>query len=656
MRVRILRLGIFKIAGKDIFMRCKAFALGLLTAMNVFAGQDTTRNRQVRDTVYDLDKIIISAARRETRLKNTPGMSYVVDRGDLDVVHAHRASDAMGYVPGLDLEGGTGVGLPFKQNVSINGLPSFHNIVLVDGRRLLSSHFHTGTNIDMIPAENIERIEIIKDAASALYGSDALGGVINIITKKGTASPVTEVFGGGASRSTIRGGLSFRGKTNDILLHSTHATWEQSQGLPITEGMRKDDLDFKQLTLMERVDILAGSNARIGLSIDFAQHLDLPWRGNNYDSWLFTPGIDLSLDVNKNLHLSVFGYYSQWNADLAEEKNEIASPQIWLTYKGIPLNVITAGVEYAWRNFARTGVKEQDQHFAAAFVQDELSLFDEKVKLLGALRVDYVENTVSVAKDIGPRLSPRISALVRPVEALSIRAGAGMGFRAPFIQDLYESRFHPGGGGIWRYGNDSLVSEQATNFNAGVTVEPVGGLQFNINGYYNRLKDMIAVVNTGRDTVYGERSVQVMQRRNIHDFTIGGIDAFASYQGEYLGVEAGGNAVVQQSDDDEAKEALLYPGQKIYTRINGRYSFVNEVSLKGFAGVKHIMNRKAPEDIELDDYTDLEMGISIGYVSKYELFFKAKNLLAQQRQIYEDALWTVEGQPFFEGGIKVKAF
>jgi len=625
------------------------------------------------DSTYTLEKMVISATRRETRLKYAPAIAFVIDKNEMKKSMASRPSDALEYVPGLDIECGTGVGVPSKKNIAINGLPSFHNIVLVDGKRMLSSHFHTGANIDMVPAANIERIEIIKDASSSMYGSDALGGVINIITRKGTQEPRLEYEVSGGSRSTARTGVSLTGRTTDNILHSAFAGWEQSDGLPLVEGKRKEQLEFKQLTIMDKIDFLAGENGRIGTSIHYSRLFDMPISNTPFDAWLFTPGIDYDFAIGKHLTITGQNYYTQWYAEQptgqSPEKNELASPSLWVTYSRIPSNLITIGGEYVWRNFMRQGVLEHDQHFGGVFAQDEVTLLN-RLTILGAIRADYVKNTAPGADDNGPCVSPKLSLLYRPVDFLAVRAGAGAGFRAPYIQDLYESRYHPSGGGIWRYGNLDLKSETSRSANAGLDWDILSGLNLKINGYYNRLENMIALSRGTKDSsgvkVYRDtavmvnsalKKVPVWERVNINSYRIGGFEGTIAYAVKYATLEIGGCATWHSSNDEKAADALQYPGQKAFGKLSGTAPIGQSFVCNGFIGVQRVFNRHASTGGgELDDYTNLEAGLGATFKGKVELYVKGKNLLGQKMEMYEDALWTIEGVPLFESGLRLKAF
>lgn len=616
--------------------------------------------------VAELDPMLVSATRSEIGRRDAPVIAYVVDSAAMSAVRAAHVSEALAYVPGIDIGGGTGVGLPSKRSITVNGLPSFHSIVLVDGHRLLSSHFHTGANIDIVPPSAIERIEIVKDASSALYGSDALGGVVNIITKRGTTTPALDLSFAGGGQQTLRGSLSLRGSSGPKLLHSVYAGWDQSEGLPITEGKRKDQLEFKQLSLLDRFDYLASSRVRVGGSVHYAGFMDLQSGSAFYNAWLLTPSVDFGVQATPHFTINGQAYYTRWDADLSNERNELASPELYVTYSGLPYNQLSAGGDFQWRNFARDGVLEQDQRLVGAFLQDQLTLLDNRIRVLGAVRVDYVDNTAPGSEDNGPEFSPRISAVVRPIDALSIRAGVGKGFRAPYVQDLYESRYHPSGGGIWRYGNSQLEPEHSIGTNGGIEWRLPAWLGVGVNGYYNSLTDMIALVRgtrdsagveVPRDTAYGTRRVPVWQRQNINDYRIGGFEGWLRIDTRHIGAYAGGSATWQESDDADAAEALLYPGRKVFATVSGRGSVAGSLEINGFAGVQYVFDRTAPGGVgSLSEYVNLEAGLGLVFKSRLEWFVKGSNLLGQEIDMFEDALWTAKGIPMWETGLKVKAF
>ncbi|MBQ2974822.1 MAG: TonB-dependent receptor plug domain-containing protein, partial [Phascolarctobacterium sp.] len=135
---------------------------------------------------FSLDEYVVTAARTETKLVDTPANISVVDAQTIEERHYQDVSEVLKDVPGANvLDSGVGA---FEKSIRING--DDRVLVLVDGRRVNMEMGTTSGNrasfdMNQLPDVGlIERIEVLKGAGGALYGSDAVGGVINIITKK----------------------------------------------------------------------------------------------------------------------------------------------------------------------------------------------------------------------------------------------------------------------------------------------------------------------------------------------------------------------------------------------------------------------------------------------------------------------------------------
>jgi len=148
-----------------------------------------------------LGEVVVSASGFEQELKNAPASISVVTREELETRNFRDLAEALQGVEGIDVMGGTGKtgGL----DISIRGMPSEYTLILIDGRRqnvagdVTPNGFGAALNSFMPPVSAIERIEVIRGPMSTLYGSDAMGGVINIITRK-----VAREWGGEVSVST----------------------------------------------------------------------------------------------------------------------------------------------------------------------------------------------------------------------------------------------------------------------------------------------------------------------------------------------------------------------------------------------------------------------------------------------------------------------
>lgn len=136
----------------------------------------------------EFDTIVVTAAGHEQKITDAPASISVISREELERKQYGNLAEALGDVEGVDISQGTGKtgGL----NISIRGMPSAYTLVLIDGRRqnnggdITPNGFGETSNSFMPPLSAIERIEVIRGPMSTLYGSDAVGGVVNIITRR----------------------------------------------------------------------------------------------------------------------------------------------------------------------------------------------------------------------------------------------------------------------------------------------------------------------------------------------------------------------------------------------------------------------------------------------------------------------------------------
>jgi outer membrane receptor for ferrienterochelin and colicins len=135
----------------------------------------------LENDVFNLDQVVVTATRSEKALKDAPVITQVITANNISNRGITNVQDVLAQdIPGLEFQRGG-----FGSDIKMQGLEAKNILILIDGERMAGE---SGGNIDYsrLNTDNVERIEIVKGAASALYGSQAMGGVINIITKKST--------------------------------------------------------------------------------------------------------------------------------------------------------------------------------------------------------------------------------------------------------------------------------------------------------------------------------------------------------------------------------------------------------------------------------------------------------------------------------------
>ena len=159
-------------------------ALLAVTSTSVIAN---TTESEVKNA-QQLSTIVVSAAGYEQKIKDAPASITVITAEDFKNKRINSIADALVDVEGVDIS--PSAGKTGGLNIRIRGMDSEYTLVLVDGRRQNSTGdispngFGESNNSFIPPISAIERIEVIRGPASTLYGSDAMGGVVNIITKK----------------------------------------------------------------------------------------------------------------------------------------------------------------------------------------------------------------------------------------------------------------------------------------------------------------------------------------------------------------------------------------------------------------------------------------------------------------------------------------
>ena len=149
-------------------------ALSSLNFISVAAEEDPT---------FDLDQVVVTATRTEKKVRDVPAAVEVITREEMDKQNIKRVSDALSTVSGVYVRATKGI-MGSTDSITMRGFGSQKQIlVLMDGQPI-NDGYSGGVNLSNIPTENIDRIEVIKGPGSALYGSNAMGGVINIITKE----------------------------------------------------------------------------------------------------------------------------------------------------------------------------------------------------------------------------------------------------------------------------------------------------------------------------------------------------------------------------------------------------------------------------------------------------------------------------------------
>ncbi len=465
--------------------------LFIFLAFNVLA-QESIDSLQRQ---YDLDEVVITGTRTPKFLKDVPIQTRVISTKDLMRADATNVQDLLQQeLPGVEFSYAKNQ----KTHLNFSGFGGQGILFLVDGERLAGE---TMDDVDFsrLIMDNVERIEIIKGASSALYGSNATGGVINIITKKAQLPWTLNLNGRYSKHNEQRYGISFglnRKKWNNMLSVNYNGIDNynvKNAPNPVTQVIStvfgNKTVNAKEQLVWSPLSNLSFTG-RIGYFFkQIVRTADIPERYRDFNG-----GLRMNWDISDKDNLQISYSFDQYDKsdyqkitrlDIRDYSN--VQNSIRLLYNRDFKNSSTLSIggdymhDYLLNLYLEGDIRKQDCF--DVFAQYDWEIID-KLEIVGAVRYDYISN-----KNYS-FVTPKFNIRYTPVENLNVRAGYGMGFKAPSLKEKY---YNFNMEGIWIIeGNPNLKPEISHNFNASIEYTKK---QYNItaSGYYNMVTNKLSI-------------------------------------------------------------------------------------------------------------------------------------------------------------------
>ncbi|WP_181234526.1 TonB-dependent receptor plug domain-containing protein [Enhygromyxa salina] len=484
--------------------------------------------------------VVSTGTRTEHDAATAPVATEVITREEIVGSGARNVADAL-EESGSSVQTSTGFN---GTSLRLRGLDAEQVLILVDGQRVTG---RIGGAIDLrrFNVENVERIEVVQGAGSVLYGADALGGVVNIVTR--TPEPGVEVEGRAsyASRTTVDASARVAGGGRRWGL-SGSGGYHRSDGWdadPSDIGTTGDGFGSWNVGVGARFEPVAPLRLRV--SGDYLRRsssgVDVTSSGAIIDRRNLTETSNTTLRGawrGANNQLEVVAHHNFFRDQFRQDqRGDDALDQYQPTNDhigqiGVQLeqvaghHLVTTGVDLQleWLETSRVmdeqGSSTIERQRFALFAQDEWSPGSSgRYMLVPAVRVDFDSH-------FGTYPTGRLALLVRPLEQLMLRVGYGRGYRAPSFRDMYLAFANPGVG--YRVsGNPGLRPEQAWTLDLGATWTPTEHLLFGLGVFDNRLRDLITTdVVTQADT----DGLQVFGYVNIGTAYTRGVEAKTSVE------------------------------------------------------------------------------------------------------------------------------
>jgi len=564
--------------------------------------QDTIRldkdflnaNYALEPMVVSMHEIVVTGTGTEHYLKDAPVQTEVISGKALQEYSGRSIEDILG---------GLSSSMTFSQNdmgsnIQLNGLTNDYILILLDGRRI-NGDVGGQNDLNRINMNNIDRIEIVKGAVSSLYGSDAIGGVINFISKK----EKDKLLASNTSRVGEHGDVN---QSNNVSWNHRKLSTSTSFAFKHSDGWRNTTQEWHKNKLVENSvtktvnrstnytvseNLVYKVNKKLELNADasfYEKWTDRPmgnplWRPNGfyYRDQTYGGGAKYNLPNKNTLTMDLsFGRYDYFYDYVGREYTDYfdkngerivyypgdriiqSSQRRWLgNIKGVfhigKQNTLNTGVEYIWEKLVSPYRLDGDRaitYSVSAYAQNEWNVTKEFNITAG---VRYGHN-----KDFGNTFTPKVSAMYK-LGNFNLRATYSNGYKSPTVKELYYhyyatlmSKFKA------YYGNTDLKS-QKSNYYATNVEYIVPKFKISVTAYHNRIRDMISLQHT--QTSYEDKLLMVeetMKYVNLAKAKTYGVDFTFEAQLPY-DIKLGGgysylHAKAQRTDDETAEDYMQY--------------------------------------------------------------------------------------------------
>lgn len=520
--------------------RLKIGGIAVLLFMSTTAWSETSVNDEA---VFTLGEVIVTAEQQSVNLATTV---TEVSAQDLQDRGAENVAEALQFMPGVDVQtGGKG-----QSYVSVRGFEQSDLKVLVDGVPVYEQYFRS-LDLSQIPVDSIAKITVTKGASSVLYGANTMGGVINIITKRGTATPQTDITTSFGDYGTQNYSISHGGST-DKFNYWMNYSFRESDGFRLSDdfdehgkfgidsslgegGGKRDDSGYIKQSVNAKLGYTPTDATQVYLTMNYINDEkgipDSDWYFDNWQQWMVS--LVGEHRFNEQLRIKARTFYVDHEDTLKD--TDYASSD-WF-YKSAYDNYTVGGeVQAFWdlgsysfvkmgANFTRDNSKQEEvlapgdswqdagdfeSDTYSLSLEDEITVNDWLSLVLGT-SWDYYDPRKAddqPVPDSDAVFNPQLGMVFTLSDATSIHASVGKKTRFPHLKELYSTMSG---------GNPDLKPQKTTAYEIGITHEFTNRFNGSVAYFYNDVEDLIQKT--------GDKTLNTVHYSNVAEARIHGVEA-----------------------------------------------------------------------------------------------------------------------------------
>jgi outer membrane cobalamin receptor len=617
---------------------------GIEHEIKIEAGETEYLKVRLQAEAVKFRKMLITATREKGIQSDVAVTSEIITRSEIRATNSQSVGEILGDVSGLFVKNYGHLGA--LKASSIRGTSENQVLVLLDGQRLNIAQ-GIAPDLSDLPLNAIDRIEVIRGGHSALYGTDAVGGVINLITR---SSPDGQDISGQIS-STIASfgtrivGADFSQRLGDIDYFLTHNYTEsdgefefedpEGNSFERTNNQVKWNDTFLKLryTLnptsmftgyLQYHDAIRGAPGPLSFPSETAQQKDESWKYNIGYERQITPEFHLStqsLLFRFRQHFDDPEAFTPIHSLHRNDAYGVSLQSNWQIYSG---NEVTSGYEFRQDKIESTDISSRIRNIHSVFVQDQIKLpvriFDStaQLSLVPAFRTDNYS-------DVNTQFSPKLGFVFNYVRdfQLIFRGNWGRSYRAPSFNDLYWPL------GDYTAGNPDLLPEKSHGFDLGLAMNFMksGFWGMEVNHYHTSLENLI-IWEPGSDFIWRPQNLEEATLKGVETkFSFRDRDGLFYFEADYDYLDA-----VNGSTDKtlQGKQLIYRPKNKVTLNLKMDFHRVETSGTYRFVGERFTV---ADNTSSLEGYRIVDVGLTWKQpASRSELRIRTevRNLLDRQ--------------------------